>query len=123
MAELLDLSRTEIGLLGLGILLLLILLRMPIGIALVAVSFGGIWALVGIKPAWGILTAVPFDFGAKWSLTSVPMFLLMGFVCYHAGLTRGLFQAARKWLSGLPGGLAVATVFGAAGFAAVTGSS
>ena len=87
------------------------------------VSFGGIWVLVGLKPAWGILTAVPFDFGAKWTLTSVPMFLLMGFCCYHAGLTRGLFEAARKWLSALPGGLAVATVFGAAGFSAVTGSS
>ncbi|MCH9670229.1 MAG: TRAP transporter large permease [Gammaproteobacteria bacterium] len=116
-------DRTEIGLVGMGILLVLILLRMPIGIALVAVSFGGIWTLVGIKPAWGILTAVPYDFGAKWALTSVPMFLLMGFCCFHAGLTRGLFDAARKWLSGLPGGLAVATVFGAAGFSAVTGSS
>lgn len=123
MLEFLDLGRTDIGLLGLSVLLFLILLRMPIGIALVAVSFVGIWALVGIEPAWGLLTAVPFDFGAKWSLTSVPMFLLMGFCCYHAGLTRGLFEAARKWLSGLPGGLAVATVFGAAGFSAVTGSS
>lgn len=51
------------------------------------------------------------------------MFLLMGFFSFHAGLTKGLFDAARVWLSGLPGGLAVATVFGAAGFAAVTGSS
>ena len=73
MLEFLDLSRTDIGLIGLGILLILILLRMPIGIALVAVSFAGIWALIGIRPAWGILTAVPYDFGAKWSLTSVPM--------------------------------------------------
>ena len=116
-------DRTEIGLAGIAVLLILILLRLPIGVALVAVSFSGIWALIGLKPAWGILTAVPYDFGAKWALTSVPMFLLMGFCCYHAGLTRGLFEAARKWLSGLPGGLAVATVFGAAGFSAVTGSS
>ncbi|MEM7190465.1 MAG: TRAP transporter large permease [Pseudomonadota bacterium] len=116
-------TRTDIGLIGLGVLLFLILLRMPIGIALVAVSFVGIWALLNLKAAWGILTAVPYDFGAKWSLTSVPMFLLMGFCCYHAGLTRGLFETARKWMSGLPGGLAVATVFGAAGFSAVTGSS
>jgi tripartite ATP-independent transporter DctM subunit len=116
-------DRTEIGLVGIAVLLILILLRLPVGVALVAVSFGGIWTLIGLKPAWGILTAVPYDFGAKWSLTSVPMFLLMGFCCYHAGLTRGLFEAARKWMSGLPGGLAVATVFGAAGFSAVTGSS
>ncbi|WP_420392500.1 TRAP transporter large permease [Acuticoccus sp.] len=116
-------ERTEVGLWGIAVLVLLIALRMPIGIALVAVSFGGIWALIGLQPAWGVLTAVPFDFGASWSLTSVPMFLLMGFCCFHAGLTRGLFDAARKWLSGLPGGLAVATVLGAAGFSAVTGSS
>ncbi len=116
-------DRLEIGLLGIAVLMLLILLRTPIGISLVAVSFAGIWALVGIKPAWGILTAVPYDFGTKWALTSVPMFLLMGFFCFHAGLTKGLFDAARRWLSALPGGLAIATVFGAAGFAAVTGSS
>lgn len=51
------------------------------------------------------------------------MFLLMGYLCFHAGLTKGLFDAARVWLSALPGGMAIATVFGAAGFAAVTGSS
>jgi tripartite ATP-independent transporter DctM subunit len=51
------------------------------------------------------------------------MFLLMGYFCFHAGLTEGLFQAARVWLSKLPGGLAVATIAGCAGFAAVTGSS
>lgn len=60
---------------------------------------------------------------ATWQLSSVPMFLLMGFFSFHAGLTKGLFDAARVWLSGLPGGLAIASVFGAAGFAAVTGSS
>lgn len=123
MLEFLEFSRTDIGLIGLGVLLILILLRMPIGISLIVVSFVGIWALLNLRAAWGTLTAVPYDFGSKWSLTSVPMFLLMGFCCYHAGLTRGLFEAARKWMSGLPGGLAVATVLGAAGFSAVTGSS
>jgi len=70
-----------------------------------------------------MLAAMPYDFTSKWTLSSVPMFLLMGFVCYHAGLTRGLFEAARSWLARLPGGLAVASVCGSAGFAAVTGSS
>src|SRR5690606_20879393 len=60
---------------------------------------------------------------AHWSLSSVPMFLLMGFFCFHAGLTRGLFNAMRIWLARLPGGLAIASIGGAAGFAAVTGSS
>ncbi|MFD2858270.1 TRAP transporter large permease [Seohaeicola zhoushanensis] len=51
------------------------------------------------------------------------MFLMMGFLAYHTGITRGLFNAARMWLARLPGGLAVASIFGAAGFASVTGSS
>jgi tripartite ATP-independent transporter DctM subunit len=116
-------SDVEIGFVGIGILVALIALRVPIGVSLIGVSFFGIWAMVGQKAAWGILGVVPYSFAATWQLSSVPMFLLMGFFCFHAGLTKGLFDAARVWLSGLPGGLAVATVFGAAGFAAVTGSS
>ncbi len=51
------------------------------------------------------------------------MFLLLGFVCYHAQLTKGLFEAARVWLARLPGGLAISAVMGCAGFASVCGSS
>lgn len=113
----------EIGITFIGILLALILARVPIGIALIAVSFCGIWALMGWRIAWNSLGVVPYHFASSWLLSSVPAFLFMGFICYHTRLTEGLFNAARVWLSGLPGGLAVASVFGCAGFAAVTGSS
>ena len=113
----------ELGLLALGGLLVLIALRMPIGVALLAVSFAGLWALMGWRVAWGALGVIPYQFAANWILSSVPMFLLLGFICYHTRLTQGLFDAARLWLSGLPGGLAIAAVFGASGFAAVSGSS
>ncbi|PJK27496.1 TRAP transporter large permease [Minwuia thermotolerans] len=116
-------SDVQIGFAGIGILLALIALRVPIGVSLIGVSFFGIWVLVGDRAAWGSLGVIPYSFAASWHLSSVPMFLLMGFLCYHAGLTKGMFDAARMWLSRLPGGLAIATVFGAAGFAAVTGSS
>jgi tripartite ATP-independent transporter DctM subunit len=116
-------SDPQIGLLGILGLLVLIAIRVPIGIALVVVSYLGIWGIVGQSAAWGMLQVVPHTFIANWTLSSVPMFLLMGFVCYHAGLTRGLFDAARLWLARLPGGLAIASVFGCSGFAAVTGSS
>ncbi|PJK28018.1 TRAP transporter large permease [Minwuia thermotolerans] len=112
-----------IGLIGLGVLVVMLILRLPIGIALILVSFGGIYVLIGGRPAWGILSAVPYDFAAKWTLSSVPMFLLMGFVSYHAGLTKSLFDACRSWMARVPGGLAIASVVGSAGFAAVTGSS
>lgn len=101
----------------------LLLFRVPIGVALGGVSFIGIWIMVGAKSAWGILTGVPYDFISSWTLSSVPMFLLMGYVCFHSQLTDGLFRIARAWLSWLPGGVAVASVGAAAGFSAVTGSS
>ncbi|MBX3572904.1 MAG: TRAP transporter large permease [Mesorhizobium sp.] len=116
-------SDIMIGVLGILGLLLLIASNMHIGIALILVSYLGLWALVGEAAAWGMLQVVPFSFISNWTLSSVPMFVLMGFICYHANLTTGLFDAARIWLSRLPGGLAIASVFGCSGFAAVTGSS
>lgn len=116
-------SDIMIGVLGILGLLVLIASNMHIGIALILVSYLGLWALVGEAAAWGMLQVVPFSFISNWTLSSVPMFVLMGFICYHANLTTGLFDAARIWLARLPGGLAIASVFGCSGFAAVTGSS
>ncbi|MFN3526054.1 MAG: TRAP transporter large permease [Paracoccus sp. (in: a-proteobacteria)] len=113
----------QTGFAGIAILLALIAMRVPIALALISVSFGGIALIVSPQAAWGSLAVIPYNFTATWHLSSIPMFVLMGFFCYHAGLTTGLFRAARMWLSALPGGLAVAAVFGCAGFAAVTGSS
>ena len=107
----------------LGLVIVLLLLRVPVGVALGSLSFGGLWVMLGSRTAWGILTTVPYDFIAHWTLSSVPMFLLMGYICFHARLTDGLFQVARSWLSWMPGGIAVASVGAAAGFSAVTGSS
>ncbi len=104
-------------------LVALLLLRIPVAVALGGVSFVGLWVLVGIDAAFGIFKSIPYDFVAHWSLSSVPMFLLMGYICYHARLTDGLFELARVWLARLPGGLAVASIGAAAGFSAVTGSS
>ena len=104
---------------GLG----LIALRIQIGVALGLVSFFGIAAILNMKAAWGIVTAVPFNFVGDWNLTAVPMFLLMGYVAFAANLTGGLFKAMRILLSRLPGGLAVASVGACAMLAAASGSS
>jgi len=116
-------SDVGIGLSGLAALIALIAVRVPIGIALIGVSFTGLWLLMGPRIAWGALSIVPYQFTSSWILSSIPMFLFMGFISYHTQLTRGLFNAARVWLAALPGGLAIASIFGAAGFAAVSGSS
>ena len=113
----------QIGLSALGVLLALLALRVPIAIALTAVSFVGMWLMIGWNVAWGALGIMPYSFAANWVLSSVPMFLLLGYICYHTELTSGLFRAARLWLSGLPGGLAISAILGSSGFAAVCGSS
>jgi len=116
-------SNLEIGLICIGVLVFLVANRVPIGFALIGVSFVGIYWISGPRAAWGTISLVPQTFAATSTLSSSPLFLMMGYVSYRAGLTRGLFKCARLWLSALPGGLAVASVFGAAGFAAVAGSS
>ncbi|MZR12178.1 TRAP transporter large permease subunit [Maritimibacter sp. DP07] len=116
-------SDAMIGAAGIVGLIVLIAANMPIAIALILVSYLGLVALIGPAAAWGMMEVVPFSFISNWTLSSVPMFVFMGYVCFHANLTRGLFDAARLWLSRLPGGLAIASVFGCSGFAAVTGSS
>src|SRR3546814_10288029 len=70
-----------------------------------------------------VLKSMPYDFSAHWTLSAIPMFLLMGAITSHAGLTTALFTSMRLWLGRLPGGLAIATNFAGAGFAAACGSS
>lgn len=116
-------SNLAIGFAGLGIGLVLMALRVQIGVALGIISFFGIAAILNMKAAWGIITAVPYNFVGDWNLSAVPMFLLMGYVASSAGLTAGLFRAMRLTLSRLPGGLGVASVGACALFAAASGSS
>lgn len=116
-------SNVAIGFLGLGAGLLLIALRIQIGVAVGIVSFFGIAIILNMKAAWGMLTAVPFNFVGDWNLTAIPMFLLMGYVASSAGLTQGLFQAMRIFLSRMPGGLAIASVGACALMSAASGSS
>lgn len=112
-----------IGFLGLGAGLILLLLRVQIGVALGLVSFVGIGVLLNARAAWGMLTAVPFNFVGDWNLTAIPMFLLMGFVASETGISAGLFRAMRILLAWLPGGLAVASVGACAMLSAASGSS
>lgn len=112
-----------IGFLGLGAGLILLLLRVQIGVALGLVSFIGVCLLLNTRAAWGMLTAVPFNFVGDWNLTAIPMFLLMGFIAAETGISAGLFRAMRILLSWLPGGLAVASVGACAMLSAASGSS
>ena len=112
-----------IGYLGVAAIMVLLALRVPISFALGSVSFVGIWMVRSKGAALGLIGSLPHDFASSWELSAVPMFLLMGAIAYQTGLTSSLYTAARLWLNELPGGLAVATNFTAAGFAAASGSS
>lgn len=116
-------DRLEIGFAGIAAVLGLLALRMPIGLALGLVSFFGIFFATNITAAWGLLRAIPFQFTANWSFSAVPMFLLMGYIASHGGLTNGLFTGMRTLLARVPGGLACSTVGACALFAAASGSS
>jgi len=112
-----------IGFAGIGVVMVLLAVRVPIAVALATVSIGGIWILRGHRAALGTLGSLPYDFASNFTLSAVPMFLFMGAIAYHTGLTGSLYRAARLWLNQLPGGLAVASNFASAGFAAASGSS
>ncbi|MCA0203093.1 MAG: TRAP transporter large permease subunit [Proteobacteria bacterium] len=112
-----------VGFMGVAVLFVLLALRVPVAIGLIGVSFGGVAWMLGLTPAIGIVSNTPFSFIANWTLSAVPMFLLMGFVSYHAGLTAGLFEAAKAVLRRVPGALAISSIFACSGFAAVCGSS
>jgi tripartite ATP-independent transporter DctM subunit len=114
---------TLIGLIGMVLALVLIALRVPIAVAMGLVSFFGFIILTSTRAAWGMITAIPFDFIGNWAFTAVPMFLMMGYVCGSTGMTRTLFRSMRIILSRLPGGLAVTSVGACALFAAASGSS
>ncbi|MCW8950421.1 MAG: TRAP transporter large permease [Sedimenticola sp.] len=75
--------------------------------------------LVAVKMAG----TIPHSKVSTLALSLIPTFILIGFLAYHAGLTRALFEAAKRWVGWLPGGMGVATVFSTAGFAAVSGAS
>jgi C4-dicarboxylate transporter DctM subunit len=116
-------DRLEIGLIGLVTAFALVALRVPIAVALGLVSFFGIWAITSLGAAWGILTAIPYDWVGDFSFSAVPMFLLMGYIASQSGMTAGIFGAMRIFLRRVPGALACASVAACALFAAASGSS
>lgn len=116
-------SSLQIGFAGLGVVVVLLAMRVPIAFALGTVALIGMWLVRGPVAAFGALGSLTYDFAANWNLSAVPMFLLLGAVAYHTGFTNNLYSAARVWMNWMPGGLAVATNFASAGFSAMCGSS
>jgi tripartite ATP-independent transporter DctM subunit len=111
------------GVIAFGIMLVILALGMPIGLAMALVAFIGMAMVVNINAATGLLATTPFTFVGDYMMTSLPLFILMGAFAYRAGIITDAYNAAQKWLSRLPGGLSIATFAGCAGFGACTGSA
>ena len=116
-------SGFDIGLLMFAATLLLIGLRMPVGIAMLLVGGLGYAAITGWSPLFATLRSITFSKFSSYTLSVIPLFLLMGDFATKGGLNRALFNAARAWFGHWRGGLAVATVGGCAAFGAICGSS
>jgi tripartite ATP-independent transporter DctM subunit len=112
-----------IGALGVAALFVLLFLRVPVWAALALVGFFGIVAVSGWTAAFALAGTTPFDVGTAYTLSVVPLFVLMGEVASSTRLSSDLFAAARVILSGVRGGLAVAAIGASACFGAVCGSS
>jgi len=107
------------------ILLMIIFLfvGMPVGFALGVAGFVGLILTGGWEALVSILSTVPYRTAASYTLTTVPMFILMAEFITKSRIVEDLFLAAHRWMERLPGGLAIATVFASAGMAAMAGSS
>jgi tripartite ATP-independent transporter DctM subunit len=117
------LSPFEIGVIGATALAILAVSGMRIAFAAALVGTLGLCAMMGWDA--GIRTAgvIPHAKTASYTLSVLPMFILIGYLAYHAGITQAAFEACRRWFGWLPGGLAVGTIFAVAGFSAVSGAS
>jgi tripartite ATP-independent transporter DctM subunit len=116
-------SQTWIGVIGIVVMLILLALRMPIGIAMLLVGAIGFSILHGIQPALHMLGSYPYGYAAVYDLAVIPMFVLMGNAAAVSGMGRDLYATAYAWVGHWRGGLASATIVSCAGFAAVCGSS
>ncbi|MDF1602230.1 TRAP transporter large permease [Nocardioides sp. YIM 152315] len=122
-AMFLPLVPEAIGTFGCVLMLALIFLRMPVALAMIIPSLLGLYALRGSALVESTLATMPYAETATWSLSVIPMFVLMGLLLWKAGLTESIYEAAQRWLGWVPGGLAVGTNLAGAGLASVSGSS
>jgi tripartite ATP-independent transporter DctM subunit len=111
------------ALVGFGAVFLLALLRIPLAFAMGLVGFVGLGLLRGWPPTMANAAQVVYDTGFAYTLSVVPLFILMGNFVARAGLAHELFRAAYAFIGHVRGGLAHATVIACAGFGAICGSS
>ena len=116
-------SPTVIGVVGLAALFVMIFSRMPVGFVMMLLGFIGFGYVVNFSAALNVVVKDLFDVFGSYNLTVIPLFILMGQIAYHSGISRRLFTVAYKFIGHWPGGMAIATIGACAGFSAICGST
>ena len=116
-------SPLTVGIIGIFFLFLLLALRMQIGFSMALVGFLGFAVLSSVGSSFAIMGMEPFKIGAAYSLTVIPLFILMGQFANHSKMGFEIYQTVYRWIGFLPGGLSMATIGACGGFAAISGSS
>ncbi|WP_299075907.1 TRAP transporter large permease subunit, partial [uncultured Paraglaciecola sp.] len=111
-----------LGFIGFACTMLLLVLRVPIAFSLAGVSsvfillffamrHGGFDIVSAVAPTLTMVASNTFDLVHSYDLSMIPLFVLLGHIAYHTGITTDIYHAARVWLKSLPGGVAMASVF------------
>ncbi|MFB0505161.1 MAG: TRAP transporter large permease [Thermodesulfobacteriota bacterium] len=116
-------SPTLVGTIGLVILIVVLFSRMPVGFVMALLGLMGFSYMVSLEAGLSLLAKDILDIFGSYSLTVVPLFVLMGQLAFHAGISRRLYASAYRFMGHWPGGLAMATIGACAGFAAICGST
>ena len=112
-----------LGLLGIALLFVLLALNMYIGMAMALVGFLGMWYMIGFQAGANILGIVPLAEGSSYTMSVIPLFVLMGQFAFLSGISSEIYKTVYAWMGHLRGGLAIATILACSGFAAICGSS
>lgn len=120
-----------IGILLTSLLLILVVMGMRVAYATASIGFLGLICIFTLKVGFikGVWIAIqmagtiPHSKASTYALSVIPTFILIGYLAFHAGLTTRLFEASKRWLGWLPGGMGISTIFATAGFSAVSGAS
>ena len=119
-----NLDPITIGIIGFILLFILLAIRLPLGISMFLIGFAGLWIILqNGTAAVAKIGLIPFETIASWDLAVLPLFLFMAHIIFSAGLSKDLYNVAAKWMGHQRGGVAIATVGGCAGFAAISASS
>ena len=116
-------SDEMVGIISLGLLVVLLLIRLPVAFVMLALGMGGLFYIKGSGAMFITSAATVFGTFSSYFLVVVPLFTWMGYIGFHSGISAHLYEAAYKMVGRLKGGLAMATTMACAAFGAICGST